>query len=313
MENMGLFRVIDQNALVHSRSNSSGYSRRLHASHFTFLLLIILLVLPLCQFDKSYAQSPAIDSMLWVYARQTRDDQITTTKSFYAVLDAYDRKIAKKATHHLLDYSRDKNPWVFVRSLIYDANNSELQEGIQQLNMAVTIGDREKLPELVAMAEEVRANLYKDNGVYDSAMTSILRARDLYETLGDAFELISIKHTIADLFYEAGNIDRAEKLYLEIVEKKGDPVAWSLWRKVVITNDLALIATGRRNFGRAASLFRESEKYILAKNNGKLNATDSTQLEYVYDHLTETLTNLNDYKGAQECYEKASRILAFQQ
>ncbi len=249
----------------------------------------------------AFPDEQALDSLFKSLTVATVANHNVLVNSILSELDKENEQLAKTNTERLSNLTLSKHfNWGYVRVMIYSASRfGPFPARIGMLNIAIRLAENAKFQDLIAFAEQIKGNLYKDNNLFDSAMVSTLRARDLFEEMHNENELISEKHTIADLYYYAGNYDRAEQSYKEIMQKKGDLVAWENWRQVVITNDLGLIEKRRGNFEKAANIFLSSESCILNRPNHTLTFDDSSHLAYIYNQLAEILLAGGNFQKAE--------------
>lgn len=104
-----------------------------------------------------------------------------------------------------------------------------------------------------------KANWFYQDQAYDSAMVTILKARDLsLKRKNDKTE--DILHLIGDVFYDLELYHNAETYYLQAMEivngyEKED------WRKTVLNYNLALINIEKKQFEEALRLFMQAYNY----------------------------------------------------
>lgn len=258
----------------------------------------------------SFAGENPIDSLVQILIRQKGRAQNTLVDSILANIDKEHVNSAKKNIDKLLQITAASDfQWGNIRTAIYSAHRfGLLPNRIGLLNQAISRAEKDGFQDLVAQAEQVKGNLYTDNNLFDSAMVATLHAMELFEKMHDGYGLIAEKHTIADLYYYAGNYDRAELLYKEIMQKHGNPDAWERWRRIVITNDLGLIEKRRGNYQKAVNFFRTSESYILRKPEHQLSFDDSSHLAYIYNQLAEIFLAYDKPRDADLYYYKTLKL-----
>ena len=99
-----------------------------------------------------------------------------------------------------------------------------------------------------------------------------MEAKEIYEKSNNEKELVTTLHATADLYYNLKLYDSAEKIYLEILERKGDLSEWKFWRNVVIVNNLGLIAMDQGKYKKALRDFNESLD-IIKKDSSSVRFT----------------------------------------
>lgn len=199
---------------------------------------------------------------------------------------------AVKCVTVLLKKTKSINMEAYLNALAFSLTYQDSGK-IESLNYIYNLADENNLVRLMAWTYEAKSEYYKSHEKYDSSMSCILRARDLYESGGYTEDLVTVMHTIGDLYFAAAAYDEAERMYKKIQKLIGNKVQWENWRKNTIRNDLGLIEIKRKNYSKAIALFTESLSDVSKRNTGKI---DSISLSYIYSQLAETYLLLNDLK-----------------
>jgi len=203
--------------------------------------------------------------------------------------------------------SEDKNSKSYVFSLIA-YGQFKTKNTIPFLNKAYKIAKKNDYSGLLAHIVDTRGNIYEANGNYDSLIISLMEAKEIFENRGNLPELVTILHLTADLYFRLKLYDKAEKLYLEILAKKGDLTEWEFWRNVVILNNLGLIDLRQNKYDRALQYFEKSLDVI---KNDSLSprytiALGYNQLQFANCYLKmgkDSLAFFFNNKGLKNCSE----------
>ena len=153
--------------------------------------------------------------------------------------------------------SREKNSKTYLFSLkaYGQLNNSKT---LPYLNEAYKIARENNYEDLLIDIIDTKGTVFKERGMSDSLFVTLLEAKDIYEKNNNEKELVTTLHATADLYYNLKLYDSAEKIYLEILKRKGDLSEWKYWRNVVIVNDLGLIAMDQDKYEKALKYFNQS-------------------------------------------------------
>jgi len=177
------------------------------------------------------------------------------------------------------------------------------EKEIEMRLRALSIATKNQLqPEMGYILENISYYYFKKEQ-YDSAMINILLARDIYEELGDEVALVTVLHTIGDLYYHSNLFSEAETVYKEVQRRKGDPAAWSEWRNITILNDLGLIELKRRNFQEALKYFLNTLKSKERKINDTRNLI---ALSYIQRQIAETYYLMGNFDKALTHYNSGA-------
>ncbi len=199
---------------------------------------------------------------------------------------------------YLLSTTERINPEAYLNALAFSATYMDSGK-IRMLDTIYYLAKNENLLRIMAWTYEAKSEYYKNHEKYDSAMVSILRARDLYEEGNYIDDLVTVMHTTGDLYYAAGEYNEAEKIYRRIQQMKGAPDQWERWRKRTIRNNLGLIEIKRGNYEKARELFHISLREVTQRNSGII---DSVAIAYIYSRLSDIYFRMNDYDNALKSY-----------
>ena len=167
---------------------------------------------------------------------------------------------------------------------------------LNKLDSIYSIAEKEKLYQHMGWTYEAKSDYYKQTGKYDSSMICILKARDLYELGGFTDDLVTVLHTIGDLYYTVDLLNEAELNYREVVRLQGENSQWEHWRKRVIRNNFGLIEAKRNNIDAAIDSFKISINEVQSKNEGLI---DSIALSYMYSRLADYYREIEEYDEAK--------------
>ena len=196
-----------------------------------------------------------------------------------------------------------KDPEIRIKILndlaLYDSKHY-----FEYLREVILISRKHDLKKDQFWALNTIAYYYKSANKLDSAMVYGLRARDLiyYQDVNGE---ISIKLLIADLHFWARLYDKAEQLYKEVLELKGDSAQFHDWIFTTTSNNLGMIELNRREFDKARSYFNSSLKF---RTECKITNFDSVSLAYTYYLLGKTELEYGDSEKARNYYNLGAPI-----
>ena len=201
--------------------------------------------------------------------------------------------------------SKEKNSKTYLFSLkaYGQLNNSKT---LPYLNEAYKIAKENNYEDLLLDIIDTKGTVFKERGMYDSLFVMLLKAKDIYEKSNNEKELVITLHATADLYYNLKLYDSAEKIYLEILKRKGDLSEWKFWRNVVIVNDLGLIAMDQGKYNKALRYFNESLD-IIKKDSSSLRFTielgyNSLLFANLYQEMgKDSLSSVFYKKGLENC------------
>ncbi len=219
-------------------------------------------------------------------------------------LGSVDRAQLLKMDKRFIDLAaKSGNKYLYAYFLYNDAWLQDFPTERKMLSKAFSIAKQNNYLNLLGVIDEARGIDFKENSMFDSAMTYSLRAKTILEKVGDTYTLVDVLLTIGDLHFDSGLYDKAEQIYREIMMKKGEPIGWAAWRKVVILNDLGLIRIKQGRYSDAKKYFQRALAYKLSSTKNHLSFNDSLQVEYSYRKLMEVSLLLNKKDEAEKYYK----------
>jgi YesN/AraC family two-component response regulator len=265
--------------------------------------LVLILLASTFLFAQSEREIDSIlNSIKYAKPEDMRKNASQLTGLFASADTAYSKKICNKILNYLAALE-DKT--LYIRVYL---NSSSLYPLIERLNIfrhgyeMAKIEDNEKL---MGIAYMMMAYSFKEFAVTDSAMFYALRAKNIFERISNNYDLVHVLLVIADLHYYAGQLAKAEELYKEMLEIKGDPVSWYAWQYSVVLNDLGLVKIEQKKYQEAEAYFNKSLNLLFSR---KLNTNDSLRLSYIYRKLLEVNLLKKDYERAEGYYHQALKL-----
>ncbi len=259
----------------------------------TFLILILFLALNL------YPQS--LEDRILNLKSLEKNSIMDTLNKIYWDVHSLDTSSAKRFITMLLRETQELGTEPYQRTkgftLKFDKKNF-----IQKLDTIYFEAKKDKLLKLMGWTYEVKSEYYNSIGFYDSSMTNILRAREIYETGNFNDDLVTVLHNIGDLYFTAENYVKARNIYEEVIEKKGDIPQWERWRKRVIQNNLALIDIKEKKYEKALTRFHNSLKEF---EDRKLSSIDSIAITYIEMEIAGIYFLDNNFEQAKNYYRLA--------
>ncbi len=207
--------------------------------------------------------------------------------------------------------SQDKNSKPYVFSLIA-YGQCRTNKTMLRLNEAYRIARANNYTKMAVQVLDTKGIIFKEKGMYDSLLVSLLKAKDIYEEDSHPNELVIILHTTADLYFRVKLYDKARKLYLKIMELKGDRAEWKFWRHVVILNNLGLIEKEKARYGQALIYFKKSYDLIKADSSSSWFGTalgyNALQFSDCYLRMGEDSLALSYYKKSMRYTQKNNML-----
>lgn len=133
-----------------------------------------------------------------------------------------------------------------------------------------------------------KAYLFRTSPFNDSSMVYVLKAKNIIEKYGSPKNKKEVEQSIADLYFQSGEIDKAEQIYNQLDTGKFSHV---------INNNLGLVAIAKRNYKEAKNRFLKTLNEFQIFSNYE---RDTLLLPYIYRKLTETSILLQDYSEAEK-------------
>lgn len=200
-----------------------------------------------------------------------------------------------------------KNEELYI--IVYGNKARFIKSGLKYeiLNNAIRFAESSGQDHLLGNLYLSKCETFKADGLYDSSMIYILKAKENFEKSQLSSEdLVNVYHYIGDLHFAAGLLDLAESYYMRAMNLKGDLKQWKLWRKNVIINNLGLIEKERKNYDKAIAIFSNSFNKIRQPLE---NRGDSTYFSYINAELSD-LYRIIKNKPKQMLHLNAGLIIA---
>ena len=224
-----------------------------------------------------------------------RYDSLTTIISYFSKVDSSFERIQLK---NLLDItSKYKDQRLYVR-VLSGYSNHDRKNALKLLAKAYNIAEVNNYQYLKGQVLTVKGMLYREFGMYDSLTATLIEATNLLEN-SRMVEVVPLLHNTADLYYSIGLYDKAEEIYFEILEKKGDLSVWKFWRHKVIKNNLALIQMERGNYRKALDYLNQTLALDLEKEQ---MPRIEVSMGYITHLMTQCYYHLGDLSAANKYY-----------
>lgn len=185
--------------------------------------------------------------------------------------------------------------------LIHSWRFYNFEKRLELLNKAYSIAKNLENKKLITTAEIFKAIAFKENNYPDSAMYYALKARDNLANSDNSDDLNTVNNLIADLHYYAGQYDKAEILYRQLLNTKS---VKNTWMYNIIQNNIGLIRIKQKKYDDAKTYFTNSLKNLTSK---KMTYTDSAALPYYYRILLEITYKQRNYKEAARYFFLAQK------
>ena len=220
-----------------------------------------------------------------------------------------DRTQLLKIDQRLIDLAaKSGNKYLYSYFLYNSAWLQDFPIQRKMLSEAFSVAKQKNYLDLMGVIDEARGIDFKQNSMFDSAMTYSLTAKTILEKIGDNYTLVDVLLTIGDLHFDSGLYNKAEQIYKSIMKEKGEPIGWASWRKTVILNDLGLIRIKQGRYTDAKKYFESSLAYKLSSTQNHFAFSDSLQVEYIYRKLMEVSLLQNNLEAANNYYNLANPI-----
>ena len=214
-------------------------------------------------------------------------------------MTSVDTTFEKEQLKRLVDItSKYKNKRAYLYSLMaysnYDRTNA-----VQYLNKAYRIADKNGYELLKAKVLTIKGRYFREYSMYDSLTITLVEATKLLEDSGFEEEKVSLLHNSADLYYSVGIMDKAQQLYREILQKKGNEKEWDIWRHKVILNNLALIQMEKFEYREALDYL---EKSLQLNYDEGINPRTSISIAYITQLMARCYYQIHNNESANKYY-----------
>lgn len=244
-----------------------------------------------------------IDSLLNIAKDYNKENMREIYNKLNSILDDGNSETAKRDFNKILKYlSKLEDKSLYIRLYLDSEFFYTFPKKITIFNRAYKMADSIGNENLMGNALMMKAFAFRNQAMTDSAMISALKAKALFEKTGNKYDLVYPKIIIADLHYYARHFSKAEKLYNEVLELKGDPVQWNSWIYSMVLDDLGLLRIKQKRYAEAEEYFTKSKNFVFSK---KLQHSDSLRLTYIFWKLAEVNFLRNNYIDAENFYQKA--------
>ncbi len=250
-----------------------------------------------------------VERMIVKFQQSPHELQEGLLSKIFFELAKTDTAYAKKQFERLVkltsSYSDEERIKARIYALYFAANFGSPHEKMMKLKEAFQLSEKFELYYLMARVKQNFGYAYKNLMYYDSAMVCFLESKFYFEKAGKFAELVAITHEIGDFYYHADLLERAESVYNEVLNLKGESIAWKNFRYVVLKNNLGLIEIKRKNYKKAIHYFNTSLNYKLSYRGGEIDRSDSTAIAYIYMKLALSNLMLKNYPAAKEYLDKS--------
>lgn len=131
-----------------------------------------------------------------------------------------------------------------------------LQPGF--FDQAYALASKNSWTDMQWFVDERRSHYFISQLQYDSAMTCVLRLRDMNNSDIRTEDKLNITNMMADIYFKAGLYSQANAIYNEILKHYQKTADWNYWRPYVIMGNLGSAALKTGDAGLAASWFRQA-------------------------------------------------------
>ncbi len=255
------------------------------------LLILLLSSVPL------FPQQANVDSLLNQLSISDASEREKIELAVTAILYNTELDEGKKISDYLIKVLRNsKFQKLYVMVLVHSWRFHSFDGKIKLLNEAYTAAKKLKDYKLVSTVEIFKAIAFRDNSMTDSAMTYALRARDTQKKTGKQGDSDEVINLIADLYYYAGQYDKAEALYRQLMSEES---VKGSWRYNTLQDDLGLIRIKQKRYPEAERYFKKTLDTLTSK---KMQHPDSTALPYQYRMLLQISFLQKHYEDAEKYY-----------
>lgn len=260
-----------------------------------YILLLLVLITPL------YSQTISdLDSLLQLVT-ETSDDKLLEKyeEQLIGLLYSSEFSVAENLSKKLVSEARKTgNSRLEAKALVHSYRFNSFDVKIKMLNRAEILARSIDDITLLAHVYMFKAIAFRDNSMADSAMSYALAAKDIYEKEGKKSDLMANLQLIADMHYYSGELEEAEKLYNQIMEKTPDIKGSFNYR--IIQNNLGLVKMRQGKYREALQYFENSLNQL---KNIKAYYSDSAGLAYIYRKMTETSILMGDFASAEKFFK----------
>ncbi|MAT58256.1 MAG: hypothetical protein CMF23_09815 [Ignavibacteriae bacterium] len=230
---------------------------------------------------------------------------VDSVQSLWTYFNNYNIYHSPDISDAIITIAKSKSEEAYYQSIIHFWYTNRNRQRL--LDSAITILKKRNEPEKLADLYVSKSYGFRENELYDSSMVYIIKARKIYEQLGNKFSLVGVYHTLGDLYYTAELLYKSEYYYNKALQLKSKTADWELWRELVIQNNLGLIEIAKGDYNKAEEYFNKSRQFREARL-GDINSQNSHA--YILRKLLDISIRKNDYKKAADLIKSLSNYSA---
>lgn len=270
---------------------------------FRFLLIFILII---ANSVKGYEGFDSIARNRINALKELNEEEfVDSLQSLWTYFNNYNIYHSPDISDAIIAIAKSKSEEAYYQAILHFWYTNRNRQGL--LDSAITILKKRNEPEKLADLYVSKSYGFRENELYDSSMVYIIKARKIYEQLGNKFSLVGVYHTLGDLYYTAELLYKSEYYYNKALQLKSKTADWELWRELVIQNNLGLIEIAKGDYNKAEEFFNKSRQFREARL-GDINSQNSHA--YILRKLLDISIRKNDYKKAADLIKSLSNYSA---
>ena len=168
-----------------------------------------------------------------------------------------DYQIKITIAKRIFDITKEKDELVHSISLASSVRFA-VSDDFSLFDKAYNIAERYENTDLMIYFDEWQVDCYLEHGIYDKAMTYLLRLLDLSKELQLDESYRNALNVLGDIYYSATLMPQAKASYVELLQYYSDNNEWNFWRPYMLMNNLGQIALYNKDTSAAYYWFRKS-------------------------------------------------------
>ena len=196
-----------------------------------------------------------------------------------------------------------------------EQDRANFNEALNYFNLAIELTNKDKnLISMVSLLYYSRANVFYSLHKYDSAKTDYEIALNYAKKQNDKAMEASVKNALAGIEADKGNIDKAEKLYKEIIEvfkedNNIEEIVATYTNMALLYDRQGMYQLAKKAHEKALKLIQDIDKISILENFKDMSTIPSLKISVIIN-LAEVHATVTDVKKAIALYNEALELLS---
>lgn len=269
---------------------------------FVFLLFF-LSYLP----NLAFAETPT-ERLFKYFKSYSTEQRLKLVDSFFVESLNYKREYCLNRLENLIKIAKDNNDVEIIVVLLNSYSTKfQPQKSLQIANQAYNYALRINNKRLMGDCEICKFEYYRLKQNYDSSISCLLHAKELFEAENNIEKLVDVYHCLGNTYFDVLALDKAKSCFQTVRLLKGNLYGWKIWRELVISNNFGLIDIRSGEYNSALSHFYQSIEILKRNTQGTYTNLNYLQLAYIYSKMCEIYYKMGDIKNAVLYFDIAEK------